>query len=50
MNTVVLEVRSLEDSLAEVVQALKGGRVDHEARIDKLSPNGNNEIKGRVNN
>ena len=38
MNTVVLEVRSLDDSLADVVQALKGVRVDQEARIAFSSP------------
>jgi predicted transcriptional regulator len=38
MNTVVLEVRSLADSLADVVHAMKSGKGDREARITFATP------------
>jgi predicted transcriptional regulator len=33
MNTVVLEVRSLKDTLADAAHAMKAGRTEREARI-----------------
>ena len=38
MNTVVLEVRSLAETLAETAHAMKTGRADREARIAFASP------------
>jgi len=38
MNTVVLEVRSLEDSLADAARAMKTGCAEHEARISFATP------------
>jgi len=38
MNTVVLEVRSLADMLADAARAMKSGRGDAEARIGFASP------------
>ena len=38
MNTVVLEVRSLEDALIDVARAMKTGRGDAEARISFATP------------
>lgn len=38
MKTVVLEVSSLEDSLAGMARALESGRPDNEARISFASP------------
>jgi len=38
MNTVVLEVRSLEDTLADAARAMKGGGLDNEARISFDTP------------
>ena len=38
MSTVVLEVRSLADTLADAARAMKSGRGDGEARIGFASP------------
>ena len=38
MNTVVLEVRSLAQTLGDVATAMKGGRADREARIAFATP------------
>ena len=38
MNTVVLEVRSLEDTLADISRAMKTGRAKPEARISFATP------------
>jgi predicted transcriptional regulator len=38
MNTVVLEVRSLEDTLADASRAMKTGRAKPEARISFATP------------
>ncbi|MDJ0563579.1 MAG: DNA-binding protein, partial [Microcystis sp. M49629_WE12] len=38
MNTVVLEVRSLTDTLADAVQAMKTGRAEKEVRISFATP------------
>ncbi len=38
MKTVVLEVKSLADSLAEVAKTVKSGRADREARISFSTP------------
>jgi len=38
MNTVVLEVRSLADTLADAARAMETGRADREARIAFASP------------
>ena len=38
MNTVVLEVRSLADTLADASHAMKTGKADSEARIGFASP------------
>lgn len=38
MKTVVLEVKSLADSLVEVAKAVKSGRADREARISFSTP------------
>ena len=38
MNTVVLEVRSLADTLADVSRAMKSGKGDAEARIAFATP------------
>ena len=38
MNTVVLEVRSLADTLADAAQAMKTGRDEKEARISFATP------------
>jgi predicted transcriptional regulator len=38
MNTVVLEVRSLADALADAARAMKTGRGDAQARIAFASP------------
>ena len=38
MNTVVLEVRSLADTLADAAQAMKTGRAEKEARISFATP------------
>ena len=38
MNTVVLEVRSLPDTLASVTRAMKTGRAEREARIGFATP------------
>lgn len=38
MNTVVLEVRSLTSTLADVARAMKAGRGDREARIAFATP------------
>lgn len=39
MNTVVLEVRSLPDTLADVARAMNSGKGDKEARIAFPRPN-----------
>jgi len=38
MNTVVLEVRSLSDTLADASRAMKTGRAEREARIGFATP------------
>lgn len=38
MNTVILEVRSLADTLADAADALKSGRGERDARIGFASP------------
>jgi len=38
MNTVVLEVRSLRDTLSDVSRALKTGKAERDARIGFASP------------
>ena len=38
MNTVVLEVRSLRDTLADASRAMKSGRAEREARISFATP------------
>ena len=38
MNTVVLEVRSLAESLADAARAMKTGRAEREARISFATP------------
>lgn len=38
MNTVVLEVRSLADTLADATRAMKSRRADREARISFATP------------
>lgn len=38
MNTVVLEVRSLKDTLADAARAMKSGRAEPEARISFATP------------
>ena len=38
MNTVVLEVRSLADTLADAARAMKSRRTDREARISFATP------------
>lgn len=38
MNTVILEVRSLADTLADAAHAMKSGRVEREARICFATP------------
>jgi predicted transcriptional regulator len=38
MNTVVLEVRSLRETLADAVRAMKTGRAEREARISFATP------------
>lgn len=38
MNTVVLEVRSLADTLADASRAMKSGQSDAEARIAFATP------------
>ena len=38
MKTVVLDVRSLSDTLADVSRAMKTGRADREARISFATP------------
>lgn len=38
MNTVVLEVRSLADTLADAARAMKSRRADREARISFATP------------
>lgn len=38
MNTVVLEVRSLADTLADAARAMKTGRAEREARIGFATP------------
>ena len=38
MNTVILEVRSLTDTLADVTRAMKSGRSEREARIGFATP------------
>lgn len=38
MNTVVLEVRSLQETLADVARAMKTERAEHEARISFATP------------
>jgi len=38
MNTVVLEVRSLADALADAARSMKTGKADTEARIGFASP------------
>ncbi len=38
MNTVVLEVRSLRDTLADASRAMKTGRAEREARISFATP------------
>lgn len=38
MNTVVLEVRTLGDSLADAVRVMKAGRAEREARISFATP------------
>ena len=38
MNTVILEVRSLEDTLADATRAMKSGRAEREARIGFATP------------
>ena len=38
MNTVVLEVRSLEQTLADASRAMKTGRAEHQARIGFATP------------
>lgn len=38
MNTIVLEVRSLRDTLSDVSRALKSGKSEREARISFATP------------
>lgn len=38
MNTVILEVRSLADTLADTAHAMKSGRAEREARIGFATP------------
>ena len=38
MNTVILEVRSLTDTLADVTRAMKSGRAERDARIGFATP------------
>ncbi len=38
MNTVILEVRSLADTLADAARAMKSGRAEGEARIGFATP------------
>jgi predicted transcriptional regulator len=38
MNTVILEVRSLADTLADAARAMKSGRAQSEARIGFATP------------
>lgn len=38
MNTVILEVRSLTDTLADAARAMKSGRAEREARIGFATP------------
>ena len=38
MNTVILEVRSLTDTLADATWAMKSGRADRETRIGFATP------------
>ncbi len=38
MNTVILEVRSLADTLADAARAMQSGRVEREARIGFATP------------
>src|SRR5512137_1260843 len=38
MNTVVLEVRSLEENLADAARAMRTGRAEHEERISIATP------------
>ena len=38
MNTVVLEVRSLKETLADAARAMKSGRAEREARISFATP------------
>ena len=38
MNTVILEVRSLADTLADAARAMKSGRAEREARIGFATP------------
>ena len=38
MNTVVLEVRSLRETLADAARAMKSGRAEREARISFATP------------
>ena len=38
MNTVILEVRSLADTLADAARAMKNGRAEREARIGFATP------------
>ena len=38
MNTVILEVRSLTDTLADATRAMKSGRAEREARIGFATP------------
>lgn len=39
MNTVILEVRSLKDTLADATRAMKSGHAEREARIALPRPN-----------
>lgn len=38
MNTVVLDVRSLAETLADATRAMSGARAEHEARISFATP------------
>ena len=38
MNTVILEVRSLNETLADAARAMKSGRAEREARISFATP------------
>jgi predicted transcriptional regulator len=38
MNTIVLEVRSLADTLADVAKSMKTGKAEHDAHIGFASP------------